>query len=51
MITPKIQREYLFKDDPRQPEVHCSTIQAACGVEYVTWFGGTKEGTSDVKIW
>ncbi|AAW43695.1 hypothetical protein CNBE2920 [Cryptococcus deneoformans B-3501A] len=51
MTTPKIQREYLFKDDPRQPEVHCSTIQAACGVEYVTWFGGTKEGTSDVKIW
>ncbi|WRT69931.1 uncharacterized protein IL334_006922 [Kwoniella shivajii] len=51
MEPPIIQREYVVKNDTRQPEVHCSTIQAAPGVEYATWFGGTKEGTSDVKIW
>ena len=50
-MSPQVQRSFVFKDDPRFPEVHCSTIQSAPGVEYVTWFGGTKEGHADVRIW
>ncbi|KAK8853495.1 hypothetical protein IAR55_004202 [Kwoniella newhampshirensis] len=51
MRLPRIDREFIFKDDPRQPEVHCSTVQVASGVVYATWFGGSREGHSDVKIW
>ncbi|WWD19929.1 hypothetical protein CI109_104401 [Kwoniella shandongensis] len=50
-MTPRIERDFLVKDDPRQSEVHCSTVQAASGVVYATWFGGSKEGHGDVKIW
>lgn len=38
-------------DDPRFPGVHCSSIQAAKRRLYCVWFGGSKEGASDVKIW
>ncbi|WVQ81723.1 hypothetical protein IAT38_003848 [Cryptococcus sp. DSM 104549] len=48
---PKIELQLLFQDDPREPEVHCTTIQSAPGVQYATWFGGSKEGHADVKIW
>jgi predicted neuraminidase len=48
---PVVDRGFVALDDPRFREVHCSTIQVASGVEYVTWFGGTKEGHPDIKIW
>jgi hypothetical protein len=49
--SPVVDRGFVALDDPRFREVHCSTIQVAAGVEYVTWFGGTKEGHPDIKIW
>jgi len=39
-----------FKD-PRQPEVHASTLLLHQGRLLSAWFGGTKEGHPDTKIW
>ena len=43
--------DFISKDDPRAPSVHCSTIAVVGSVRYVTWFGGSHEGARDVKIW
>lgn len=37
--------------DPRQPEVHASTILSQGKRLLCAWFGGTKEGNPDTKIW
>ena len=37
--------------DPRQPEVHASTILRIGNKLLSAWFGGTKEGHPDTKIW
>lgn len=38
-------------DDPLQPEVHASTLLLVRETLLCAWFGGTKEGHSDTKIW
>lgn len=38
-------------NDPRAPEVHASTLLIAKGNLLSAWFGGTKEGHADTKIW
>jgi hypothetical protein len=48
---PRVESSFVALDVPRFKEVHCSTVQVAKGLQYVTWFGGTKEGHADVKIW
>ena len=51
-MLPQVTKQLVVLDDPSQPEVHCSSIAVGQrGQRYVTWFGGTKEGHSDVKIW
>lgn len=37
--------------DRRQPEVHASTILLFKNRLLCAWFGGTKEGHTDTKIW
>lgn len=37
--------------DPRQPEVHASTLVLLDQDLLCAWFGGTKEGIPDTKIW
>jgi predicted neuraminidase len=37
--------------DRRQPEVHASTILLFKNRLLCAWFGGTKEGHADTKIW
>jgi predicted neuraminidase len=37
--------------DPRQPEVHSSTLLLKDKRLLCAWFGGTKEGYPDTKIW
>lgn len=37
--------------DARQPEVHASTLLLVKNKLISAWFGGTKEGHADTKIW
>jgi predicted neuraminidase len=37
--------------DPRQLEVHASTLLLVGNKLLCAWFGGTKEGNPDTKIW
>ncbi|CAE6410311.1 unnamed protein product [Rhizoctonia solani] len=50
-MTPAIQKEFIVKDDPRQPECHASTLVVVRDYILAAWFGGEKEGRADVKIW
>lgn len=42
---------YPVLSDPNQPEVHASTLLLIDDKLLCAWFGGTKEGHSDTKIW
>lgn len=46
-------KNFVVLDDPRQPEVHASTVvvHPDTGIVSSAWFGGTKEGHGDTKIW
>ena len=38
-------------NNPQSPEVHASTLLVAGNYLLSAWFGGTKEGHADTKIW
>jgi predicted neuraminidase len=38
-------------ENTRQPEVHASTLLLVGETLLCAWFGGTKEGHSDTKVW
>jgi predicted neuraminidase len=38
-------------NSPESPEVHASTLLVAGDYLLSAWFGGTKEGHTDTKIW
>jgi predicted neuraminidase len=42
---------YPVLSDPSQPDVHASTLLLVEDKLLCAWFGGTKEGHSDTKIW
>ncbi|KAI1324438.1 BNR repeat-like domain-containing protein [Xylariaceae sp. FL0255] len=42
---------FPVQSDPRQPEVHASTLLLLGDKLFCAWFGGTKEGHDDTKIW
>lgn len=45
-----LAEEFIYTDAPT-PQCHASTIEATPTGLVAAWFGGTKEGTSDVGIW
>lgn len=47
---PVVQREFLFDQAPFA-SCHCSTLAESRSGLVVSWFGGTDEGSPDVKIW
>lgn len=47
---PSIMSFPVFSDS-RQPEVHASTLVLTEQSLLCAWFGGTKEGSSDTRIW
>ncbi len=51
MASSKFENSYSVLSDPRQPEVHASTLLVVKDKLLSAWFGGTKEGHSDTKIW
>jgi predicted neuraminidase len=51
MASPVFGSSYSVLSDPRQPEVHASTLVLVKNKLFSAWFGGTKEGHSDTKIW
>ena len=51
MASPMFKSSYSVLSDPRQPEVHASTLLLVEGKLLSAWFGGTKEGHPDTKIW
>src|SRR5262245_8386903 len=44
------QSEFIYQTAPF-PECHASTIAESKGNLVAAWFGGTREGHSDVGIW
>jgi len=46
LMTLSVDKSVVVLDDPRQPEVHCSSIQAAPGVQYITLVRRHKGGSS-----
>jgi len=45
-----VTAEFIFESAPF-PSVHASTIAETSGGLVAAWFGGTREGASDVGIW
>ena len=48
--SPVLQSEFIFETAPF-PSVHASTIVETPAGLIAAWFGGTREGASDVGIW
>jgi len=47
----RVKQELIFQDAPFA-QCHASTLlETANGEILAAWFGGTKEGNNDVKIW
>ncbi|KAE8766130.1 sialidase family protein [Georgenia thermotolerans] len=51
MITPGIERRWVAVDHPGWRQAHASTVLAVDGGLVAAWFGGTREGTPDNRIW
>lgn len=51
MASSMFESSFSVLSDPRQPEVHASTLVVVKDKLLSAWFGGTKEGHSDTKIW
>jgi len=45
-----LRSEFIYEQAPF-PSCHASTIAESGGTPVAAWFGGTKEGNSDVGIW
>ena len=51
MMTLQTKEQIFPLDHSPTPECHAATIAQFEGALYAAWFGGTKEGHSDVDIW
>ncbi|WP_089773256.1 exo-alpha-sialidase [Ruania alba] len=45
-----LQREFVAVDSPAWQQAHASSVLMADGAALVAWFGGTREGTPDNRI-
>lgn len=46
-----VARQWVAIDQPGWQQAHASTVLATAGGALAAWFGGTREGTPDNKIW
>jgi predicted neuraminidase len=51
MIHPFVTRRWVAVDNPGWRQAHASTVLAVDGGLVAAWFGGTREGTPDNRIW
>ena len=50
-MTIQTQEQIFPLENPPTPQCHASTLAAYEGALFAAWFGGTKEGHTDVGIW
>lgn len=51
MIHPSVTRRWVAVDHPGWRQAHASSVLAVDGDLVAAWFGGTREGTPDNRIW
>ncbi|MCK6211650.1 exo-alpha-sialidase [Georgenia sp. EYE_87] len=51
MIHPSVTRRWVAVDHPGWRQAHASSVLAVDGALVAAWFGGTREGTPDNRIW